>query len=169
MDVILKKAVFFIFILAVFSANAQKVGLVLSGGGAKGLAHIGAIRALEEKGIPIDYIAGTSIGAIVGGLYAAGYSTEEMEAIFCNPEFDNILTGKMEGDYYFFFKQQEVNSTWLQLKFDMDSAIFLPSLTFNIVSPHQMDFAFMEYFSKSDYSLLMCPISLLVSVKNIQC
>ncbi|HQB19936.1 MAG TPA: patatin-like phospholipase family protein [Bacteroidales bacterium] len=151
MDVILKKAVFFIFILAVFSANAQKVGLVLSGGGAKGLAHIGAIRALEEKGIPIDYIAGTSIGAIVGGLYAAGYSTEEMEAIFCNPEFDNMLTGKMEGDYYFFFKQQEVNSTWLQLKFDMDSAIFLPSLTFNIVSPHQMDFAFMEYFSKSDY------------------
>ena len=64
------------------------MGLVLSGGGAKGMAHIGVIRALEENGIPIDYIAGTSIGAIVGGLYAAGYTPDEMEAIFCDPSFE---------------------------------------------------------------------------------
>lgn len=56
----------------------QSVGLVLSGGGAKGIAHIGVIKALEENNIPIDYIAGTSMGAIVGGLYAAGYTPEEM-------------------------------------------------------------------------------------------
>ena len=65
----------------------KTVGLVLSGGGAKGVAHIGAIRALEEAGIPIDYIAGTSAGAIVGGLYASGYSTEQMEDIFLSDEF----------------------------------------------------------------------------------
>ena len=53
--------------------QAQKVGLVLSGGGAKGLTHIGIIRALEENNIPIDYITGTSMGAIVGSLYAMGY------------------------------------------------------------------------------------------------
>lgn len=60
----------------------QSVGLVLSGGGAKGLAHIGVIKALEENGIPIDYIAGTSMGAIVGGLYAIGYSPAEMDSLF---------------------------------------------------------------------------------------
>ena len=52
--------------------QAQKVGLVLSGGGAKGMTHIGIIRALEEHGIPIDYITGTSMGAIVGSMYAMG-------------------------------------------------------------------------------------------------
>ncbi|MDE7236454.1 MAG: patatin-like phospholipase family protein, partial [Paramuribaculum sp.] len=56
-------------------AGRQSVGLVLSGGGAKGIAHIGVIKALEEHNIPIDYVAGTSMGAIIGGLYAAGYTT----------------------------------------------------------------------------------------------
>lgn len=60
---------------------AQKVGLVLSGGGAKGITHIGIIRALEENNIPIDYIAGTSMGAIVGSLYAMGYSPDDMEKL----------------------------------------------------------------------------------------
>ena len=53
-------------------ARAQRVGLVLSGGGAKGLAHIGVLKVLEQHGIPIDYIVGTSMGAVVGGMYAAG-------------------------------------------------------------------------------------------------
>ena len=56
--------------------QSQSVGLVLSGGGAKGIAHIGVIQALEENGIPIDYIVGTAMGAIVGGLYSCGYSPE---------------------------------------------------------------------------------------------
>ena len=54
-------------------AQRKKVGIVLSGGGAKGVAHIGVLKVLEEAGIPIDYISGTSMGAIVGGLYAVGY------------------------------------------------------------------------------------------------
>ncbi|MBR2975596.1 MAG: patatin-like phospholipase family protein, partial [Alistipes sp.] len=62
-------------------AEAQSVGVVMSGGGAKGLYHIGVLRALEENGIPIDYISGTSMGSIIGGLYAAGYSIEEMEQV----------------------------------------------------------------------------------------
>ena len=64
--------------LGVLSASAQSVGLVLSGGGAKGIAHIGVIKALEENNIPIDFVTGTSMGSIVGGLYACGYSPEEM-------------------------------------------------------------------------------------------
>ena len=76
---------FVIFLMAMVLAVAVrgeashgKVGLVLSGGGAKGIAHIGVIQALEENDIPIDYITGTSMGAIVGGLYASGYTPSEM-------------------------------------------------------------------------------------------
>ena len=67
--------------------QAQKVGLVLSGGGAKGLTHIGIIRALEENNIPIDYITGTSMGAIVGSLYAMGYSPDDMETLLKSEDF----------------------------------------------------------------------------------
>lgn len=62
-------------------ADSQSVGLVLSGGGAKGIAHIGVIQALEDNNIPIDYITGTSMGAIVGGLYACGYTAEMLDVI----------------------------------------------------------------------------------------
>jgi predicted acylesterase/phospholipase RssA len=68
-------------------SHAQKVGLVLSGGGATGLAHIGVLKALEEKGIPIDYITGTSAGALVGSLYASGFSLEEIEAYVLSDDF----------------------------------------------------------------------------------
>ena len=93
----------FLFILITFfsiiSVKAQKVGLVLSGGGAKGLAHIAVIRALEENGIPIDYIAGTSMGAIVAGLYAAGYSPDEMEKLFKSEQFKFWSTGQIQEEY----------------------------------------------------------------------
>jgi len=66
---------------------SQKTGLVLSGGGAPGIAHIGVLKALEENEIPIDYITGTSIGALIGGMYALGMSSDEMIAFFKSPEF----------------------------------------------------------------------------------
>ena len=71
-----------------FAEERPKIGLVLSGGGAKGAAHIGVLKVLEEKQIPIDYIAGTSIGAYVGGMYALGYSAAEIEAIMMNTNWD---------------------------------------------------------------------------------
>ncbi|MBP7101934.1 MAG: patatin-like phospholipase family protein [Bacteroidales bacterium] len=146
-----KIIVFSIISFITFLSYGQKVGLVLSGGGAKGMAHIGVIKALEENGIPIDFISGTSIGAIVGGLYAAGYSTTEMEEFFCSAEFENILAGKLDDKYYYFFKKQDINSAWVQFNFDLDSAVFTPNLSLNIVNPYQMDFAFMEFFAKADY------------------
>ncbi|MGH2628687.1 MAG: patatin-like phospholipase family protein, partial [Anaerolineales bacterium] len=63
------------------SGRRPRIGLALSGGGARGLAHIGALAALEEIGIPVDRLAGTSMGAIVGGLYASGYSISDIERI----------------------------------------------------------------------------------------
>jgi len=64
-----------------------KVGLVLSGGGAKGLAHIGALKIIEETGVRLDYIAGTSMGAIIGSLYASGYSAKQLDSIFSRDRF----------------------------------------------------------------------------------
>ena len=60
-------------------STQPKVGLVLAGGGAKGASHVGVIKVLEELGVPIDYIAGTSMGAVVGGLYASGMNAVQLE------------------------------------------------------------------------------------------
>ncbi|MBK9194480.1 MAG: patatin-like phospholipase family protein [Flavobacteriales bacterium] len=69
-------ALFLLLVLAL-SVSAQRVGIVLSGGGAVGMVHIGVLKALEENDIPIDCIAGSSMGALIGGMYAAGYSPHE--------------------------------------------------------------------------------------------
>jgi len=69
-----------------------KVGLVLSGGGAKGIAHIGVLRILEEAGVRIDYIAGTSIGSIVGGLYALGNTADDLEAIVRSSDWEHLFS-----------------------------------------------------------------------------
>ncbi|MBR5813374.1 MAG: patatin-like phospholipase family protein, partial [Bacteroidaceae bacterium] len=73
-------AILLIALLPSLLSAQQKVGLVMSGGGAKGLAHIGVIKALEEERIPIDYVTGTSMGAIVAALYSMGYTPDEMIA-----------------------------------------------------------------------------------------
>jgi len=68
-----------------------KIGVVLSGGGAKGFAHIGVLKVLEQAGVKIDYIGGTSMGAVVGGLYATGYSATQIDSIFKATNFDELL------------------------------------------------------------------------------
>ncbi len=72
-------------------ANSPKVGLVLSGGGAKGLAHIGALKVIDSLGVKIDYVAGTSMGAIIGGLYASGYTGNQLDSIFQILDFDKVI------------------------------------------------------------------------------
>jgi len=156
---------FFILILLFIAPhiNAQSVGLVLSGGGAKGIAHIGVIRVLEENNIPIDYIAGTSIGAIVGGLYAAGYSTEEMEQLFKSDEFYFWSTGKIQKEYRYFYKRMEEDPSWLELRLTKkeDKVKLLPPSF--LIPEEQMDFGFMELLAstnaacKSNFDSLMVP------------
>ncbi len=94
----------FFIVFLIFQVHAQKVAVVLSGGGAKGLAHIGVLKYLEEHNIPIDYIVGTSMGAIIGGFYAAGYSPEEIEKIALSKDFQNWvegITGEKYNTHYF--------------------------------------------------------------------
>ncbi len=129
----------------------QKVGLVLSGGGAKGCAHIGVIRALEENGIPIDYIAGTSMGAIIGGLYAAGYSPDEMMALLESKDFAYWSTGRIDPDMNYFYAKPTRTPNLATLNFDLTSnsnsspELQLPT---SLISPLPMNFAFMELFAK---------------------
>ena len=73
-------------------SNNIKTGLVLSGGGVKGLAHLGTLNLIDSLNIPIDYVAGTSIGGIAGALYASGYSPDEIEYVCYNSKWDEIFT-----------------------------------------------------------------------------
>ena len=153
----------FLSLLTSFNIHAQSVGLVLSGGGAKGMAHIGLIRVLEENNIPIDYIAGTSIGAIVGGLYAAGYSPDEMEELFRSDDFYFWSTGKIQEEYRYYFNKPEANPAWLELRVTKreDKLRLLPPT--NIIPEEQMDFAFMELLAatnaacSNEFDSLMVP------------
>ncbi len=94
-----------------------KIGVVLSGGGAKGLAHIGVLKVLEEAGIQIDYIGGTSMGAIVGGLYASGYSAKELDSIFRSLDADAVLRDFTPRDSKNFFEKHNDETYALQLPF----------------------------------------------------
>ncbi len=87
----------FAFILVLTGATAQrkKVGVVLSGGGAKGVAHISALKVIEEAGIPIDYIAGTSMGAIIGGLYAVGYDVQTLDSLVRTQNWTELLSDRV--------------------------------------------------------------------------
>ena len=76
-------------------AERKKVGLVLGGGGAKGVAHIGVLKVLEEAGVPIDYIAGTSMGAIVGGLYAVGYDARQIDSLVRAQDWGLLLSDRV--------------------------------------------------------------------------
>ena len=97
----MKNSIYFVFFILILSQSTfsqepikrrQKIGLVLSGGGAKGFAHIGVLKVLEQAGVKIDYIGGTSIGAVVGGLYASGYNATQIDSIFRDTNFNNLIT-----------------------------------------------------------------------------
>ena len=96
----MKKIITILFLIVAMPSllNAQKVGLVMSGGGARGLAHIGVIKALEENGIPIDYVAGTSMGAIVASLYSMGFTPDEMIAMMSSDDFQRWCSGTMDQE-----------------------------------------------------------------------
>lgn len=128
----------------------QKVGLVLSGGGSKGIAHIGVIKVLEENNIPIDYVAGTSMGAIIGGLYAAGYSPEEMLDLITSKPFAYWSTGQIDPNYVYYFAAEQASPTMLTVPLNSkrDSLERIKSaVPASLISPMPMSFAFMEMFS----------------------
>lgn len=150
-------------------AYSQRVAVVLSGGGAYGTAHIGFLRALEENNIPIDYIAGTSAGAIIGGLYASGYTIDEIERIFVSGEVQNISIGKIQVEEIFAFYAPPPAPIILPLKFDLIKGKTKPLLPNSLRSSSKMDYRFMNYFSQAsaacnyNFDSLMIPFRCVAS------
>lgn len=148
----------------------RSVGLVLSGGGARGVAHIGVIRALEENGIPIDYITGTSMGAIVGGLYAAGYSTDEMMQLLASRDFLDAATEVISPDYTYQFFVQPPTPALVNVGANIGRKIEIsPLLPTSLISPTPMNFTFMEIFAPytgqchADFNRLFVPFRCVAS------
>jgi len=130
----LKNSLLIILIAVSFSLQAQhtevlskpKVGLVLSGGGAKGFAHIGVLKVIDSLGIKIDYVAGTSMGAIIGSLYASGYSGKQLEDIFREQDFDVLINDKFPRASKSFYERENAQKYAVTLPFDKFK-ISLPS------------------------------------------
>ncbi len=165
-----KKAVLFLIAFSFgMSGHPRGIGLVLSGGGAKGLAHIGVIRALEENGIPIDYITGTSMGAIIGALYASGYSPDEMEFIILSDEFSSWSTGRIPVSYSSYHRERHFNASMLSFEFERYDSITIPVFPTNLIPTHSMDLGLLEVFaqagakSRYDFDNLFIPFRCVAS------
>ena len=130
----IKNLIIFLFCLALLPISAQektaktksKVGLVLSGGGAKGFAHIGVLKVIDSLGIKIDYISGSSMGAVVGALYATGYSGRQLETMFKNQDFDELINDDFPRETKPFYERENSEKYAASLPFDKFK-ISLPS------------------------------------------
>ena len=160
--------VFFSLILSNHNIAQQKIGVVLSGGGATGLAHIGVLKALEENSIPIDYITGTSAGALVGSLYAAGYSPEQIEAYILSEQFQIVSSGDVKPNQNFLLREQDPNANMIGMSFSKDS-ILKKSLPTNFTSSTLLDFEMMRLFgtvsasNQDNYDSLFVPFRCVAS------
>ncbi len=132
--------------------QAQKVGLVLSGGGASGLSHIGVIKALEENNIPIDYISGTSIGALIGGYYSIGYSAQDIENIVRTSFFQGITRGDLPAKYEYLIKEREDFASWITFKFNLHDH-YLKNLPTNMINSVPIDYYLMETFTGANHKV----------------
>lgn len=143
----MKKFVFILWLLpGIQQLYAQKVGLVLSGGGVRGLAHIGVIKALEENNIPVDYVSGTSAGALVGSMYAIGMTPKQMEGMVTNDKFADWASGKRDEDLDYYFLKNQNDASWVRFKLSLDS-LFQFTFINSIINSADIDFNLMEQMS----------------------
>lgn len=116
----------FQFVFAQQVGQKTKIGLVLSGGGAKGMAHVGIIRAMEKAGIKPDYVVGTSMGSVVGGLYALGYNADELEKIIRSMNWDLIISNRVDFKDIAFEEKEYYNRYLLEVPY-VNGKLSLPS------------------------------------------
>ena len=158
----------YFLVLIAQQSVAQKVALVLSGGGAKGIAHVGVLKALEENNIPIDYIVGTSMGGIVGGCYAAGMSPQEIESMILSEDFMRWMTGQPEKGYNFYYYNRDYDPGFLHLTLSADSTT---SFHFNqsLANDASLNFAITEKMtmasaiSKNNFDSLFVPLRVIAA------
>lgn len=140
---------------------SQGVAVVLSGGGAKAYSHIGVLKALEENNVPIDYIVGNSMGALIGGLYASGYTADEIEKLLTNPEFLNINRIN-STERVCFYQKDEPSAAIAHFTFNLDKG-FKINIPVNVYDFQTIDYYLMLYFanafakSRGDFDNLMIP------------
>lgn len=125
-------------ILRAQETKEQKVGLVLSGGGAKGFAHIGVLKVIDSLGIKIDYISGTSMGAVIGSLYATGYSGEQLEAMFNSQDFDELINDNFPRESKSFYQRENnekyaVSLPFSRFKISLPSALSRGQNVYNLL------------------------------------
>ncbi|NNL81416.1 MAG: patatin-like phospholipase family protein, partial [Flavobacteriaceae bacterium] len=140
----LRILIILILAFSAWSGSAQdlddpKVGLVLSGGGAKGFAHIGVLKVIDSIGLKVDYVAGTSMGAVIGALYASGYSGKQLDSIFNTTDFDELIGDEIPRASKSFFERQNDERYAISLPFDkfkiqLPSAISRGQNVFNLLS-----------------------------------
>lgn len=146
----------------------QKVGLVLSGGGAAGLAHIGVLKALEESQIPIDYICGSSAGGLVGSLYAIGMKPKEMEQLVTSPAFQLMVRGEVSPNNRYLYRESDPDASLISLAFRPDS-LLKNSIPMNFIRPIYLDFEMFKSLGvvgaihEKDFDKLMVPIRIVAS------
>jgi NTE family protein len=164
-------SVFFLYIFSFLLTNsisAQRVAVVLSGGAAKGGAHIGVLRALEENQVPVNYIVGTSIGAVIGSLYASGYTLDEIEKLMNSEVFQRWVSGVMDDQYVYYYRKEDPNASWITTSFDFTKSLtsILPA---QLIKSYDIDFEMMQLLSPAnavaggDFNKLMIPFRCVVA------
>ena len=134
-------------------SNPRKIGLVLSGGGAKGFAHIGALKVIEESGVKIDFIGGTSMGAVIGGLYASGYNASQIDSIFKDTNFTELISDFIPRSSKNFYEKRNDESYAIILPFNKFKVEFPEALSkgmysYNLISKATRNVRHIDDFSK---------------------
>jgi NTE family protein len=151
-----------------FNALSQQVALVFSGGGAKGLAHIGVLKALEENEVPIDCLVGTSMGGLIGGCYAAGMSPDQIEDMVLSENFSAWVNGRLEKGFNYYYHKRDDHPSFIKLNLALDSTF---NLSFNnsIASDLSLNFALAERMAqpsaiaKNNFDSLFVPLRIMAS------
>ena len=146
----MKQTIIFIASLLLFMQAAaipqhqerrKKVGVVLSGGGAKGMAHIGALKVIEDAGIPIDYIVGTSMGAIIGGLYSIGYTPQQLDSMVRKQNWQFLLSDHIERREMNLMEREAEETYVISVPFSKNA---IKEVTGGLIKGHNIDNLFSE-------------------------
>ena len=139
----MRRALFISLLLISLQGHAQKVAVVMSGGAAKGMAHIGVLKALEENEIPIDCIVGTSMGGIIAGCYASGMSPAQIEETMLTDNLLRWINGHLEDGYNYYYNKNDPYPSFVKLNLSLDST-FNFNLNTSIANDLSLNFAMAE-------------------------
>lgn len=157
-----------LLMLTSFVAVGQRVAIVMSGGAAKGLAHVGVLKALEEHEIPVDFVAGTSMGGIVAGCYAAGMSPAQIEEIMLSEDLLRWVNGQLEEGYNYYYNRDDAHPSFVRLNLMLDSTFNL-NLNTSFANDVSLNFAMADKMAqpsaiaRGNFDSLFVPLRVVAS------